>query len=656
MANTESRDVMSRLLALYVILFLSLATVCHAQNEHDAALLKTLKAAPSFFETPYHPKLTENDENGNITSVMFKNIKGDFESLLKLEHLKSIELIEMKSGWLERLAKRYPDLEGLSFDASPLTDEELSIVGEFKSLSKLHLTGANSEGTSCISKIGQLTGLESLTIPAGWERHIDELKALKELQSLNTKSKPRQDGRVIGRKDYGIYHHFFRLLVDEQKRSPTEASRVLGILKDGLIRMDGISEQLVPYLNRIETVHEMDLTIDKPSRNIWNSFKVPGSVKKLKLSGYPSSGFLKNVTEANSVEHLAFYGPLEPIDVEFEGHDALKQLYIRHLHIGDQGRTILEGFGGLESLEIWFCDVSKNGLSFLANSKRLKRLKTWECRFAENELKYISGASELKYLQLTNTRLEGFEPQFLSGLIELKLLELGLRNSGLKKFDLRVLSELKALERLSLHGAQLENFHSEVLSELENLSELWLGDAKFKDQHLIHLGSLKKLTKFGGDLSQTTSQGRFKLYKDLNWSLEQSLSAELRNGFQPSSLFIDERVEVSKELLKAISALDSRSSLTVRGNDKAIEVANARPFRKIHFVNCNELNNEAIDSLSTNKDLRSLIIDGSKLVTDDGLQSLEKMTWLEKLSVKNTGVSEAAIEAMKAKLPNCEIK
>lgn len=86
-----------------------------------------------------------------------------------------------------------------------------------------------------------------------------------------------------------------------------------------------------------------------------------------------------------------------------------------------------------------------------------------------------------------------------------------------------------------------------------------------------------------------------------------------------------------------------------------MKIIGLHPVQKLTFSSCNDLKDDSIEQLSTNENIKFLNIDGSDLVTDEGFRLLEKMTWLEELRFRGAGVSEAAKEALKAKLPNCKV-
>jgi len=672
------------------------AVDCNAQNinQHDKAVLEKVDAWAHTPLSLLSSTKASVDASGNITSVKFNRINGDFDSLLELEHLKSIHLFNMKSGWLEKLAKRYPDLERLNFHARGLTDDDLAAVGGFKNLTELFITGGDSDGAACMRQIGELKNLKSLTIPPNWGPNAVELKALKKLPRLNSCTRvylSKSGERVQSSRDR-TYHHFYRLLVDEQKRSVVEASEFLGILNNGRISATISSAELIPYLNGIETANSMSLTIgehlgenindlripsglktisvtgdlshaykhfyrslvDEEKRSAQEAsevlgilsdgriaititsaelipylngietatemqliigehlgesiddLRIPSGVKTLSLTGNLSQGFLDSVAQIDSIESLSLRGAKQPSLHKLTGFHALKSLSVRGHHIGHQGLTFLDGFKKLKMVALEDCHISEGGVSFLADLEGLTSLRLLKNKVPGVDLKHISGS--------------------------------------------------KGLEHLDLSGNELQNFDAKPLSNLKNLSYLNLEDIPLHDSDLVHLQNLKSLDQFEWQSDQTTARARFELYANFNWGPEKSLKAEGARMNQDSSrLSISRNVEVSEEFIKAVGALDSLSAMSASRNDEAIKVVQAQPFRELRFFVCKGLNNEAIELLSTNQNVTSLVINGSHLITDEGFQFLERMTWLESLRFRGDGVSDAAKEALKAKLPNCKI-
>ena len=281
-------------LLVAVLLCFLFSVDCHAQNDHDAALLKKIAPASSGFRT-HRP--TNTDENGNITSVSFGGIKGEFDSFLKLEHLESIQLLQMNSGWLEQIAKKYPDLSVLDFDARLLKANELKVLGEFKNLTRLAITGANSDGAECLGKIGEFTKLRSLVIPLKWQQNLHQLKGLPKLRSLRsgTRGWSLNSGETFITPQYKTLNLLYRFLVDEQKRSLTEASEVLGLFSNGHFELPALYDELVPYFNKLENIDEMTLGVGELSKEGLGSLKLPSGLKKLCLSNNRSLQLLDTI-------------------------------------------------------------------------------------------------------------------------------------------------------------------------------------------------------------------------------------------------------------------------------------------------------------------------------------------------------------------------
>lgn len=705
-------EMINQLQLLAAVLIAALITVdCKAQNisEHDAKVLKKLNAERvygSYGYAGWNGKPMVLDKEGNITAISFRSINGDIGPLLELEHLKQLQISEMKTGWLKRIAKKYPDLDGLNFEVSGLTDDDLATIGEFKRLSNLVMTGDNSDGASCMRNIGQLTGLKSFVMPVGWQRHATELKALTKLESLRIGQREYRSPKMGGEWVYSVsggYLDFYRLLVDEQKRSLKEASEVIGILSGGRISVPGNNEQLIPYLNGIDAASELNLSIAEASKEKFEKLKIPVGLKKLSLSGYPGPKLLANISKLDSIEHLTFAGQIK--GYQFRGLNGLKTLIVNGCTLGSQGLSIAEGFKELEYLELSNCTVGKDGLSFFTKLKSLKTLDFGSSKLISVDLSYMSSLNELERIEFSKCKLGQLDLE-VEGFRELQHLEISDCDIGkdgllfLAKFrglktldfnrcklvgvDLSHMSSSTALEHLKFYQCELDKFdlvalagskgishldfgayydesdllnlqNLKVISGLNNLSYLDIGRVPLKDSDLIHLQSLKKLNELKC-LGQTTSHGRFKLYEDLNFSPLQCIESEGGTiSKDKTGLSILRKVDVSDELVESVAKLNSLTKISVWYHSNAIKIANARPFEEMRFHGCVQLNNKAIELLSKNQKLKSLRIVGSKLITDEGFQLLERMTWLEKLNFVGRGVSKSAKESLKAKLPNCEV-
>ena len=144
---------MNKLFQLIAAVFLAIlfSIDCNAQsNDSDKALLKEING------TAYRRTTFGIDARARVDSLWFLRVNGEFSSMLKFHRLASIQLLEMKSGWLGRIAKSYPNLYHLDFDASLLKADELDVLAELKNLDQLVITSDNSDGAACLNKIGQL--------------------------------------------------------------------------------------------------------------------------------------------------------------------------------------------------------------------------------------------------------------------------------------------------------------------------------------------------------------------------------------------------------------------------------------------------------------------------------------------------------------------
>ena len=505
-----------------------------------------------------------------------------------------------------------------------LVDEQKRSVVEASEFLGILNDGRISATVSSAELIPYLNGIEtansmSLTIGEHLGENINDLRIPSGLKTIS----------VTGDLSHA-YKHFYRLLVDEEKRSAQEASEVLGILSDGRIAINITSAELIPYLNGIETATEMQLIIGEHFGESIDDLRIPSGVKTLSLTGNLSQGFLDSVAQIDSIESLSLRGAKQPSLHKLTGFHALKSLSVRGHHIGHQGLTFLDGFKKLKMVALEDCHISEGGVSFLADLEGLTSLRLLKNKVPGVDLKHISGSKGLEHLDLSS--------------------------NALTELNFNFISKFEKLTHLDLSGNQLKNFDAKSLSNLKNLSYLNLEDIPLHDSDLVHLQNLKSLDQFEWQSDQTTARARFELYANFNWGPEKSLKAEGARVNQDSSrLSISRNVEVSEEFIKAVGALDVLSVMSASRNDEAIKVVQAQPFRELRFFVCKGLNNEAIELLSTNQNVTSLVINGSHLITDEGFQFLERMTWLESLRFRGDGVSEAAKEALKAKLPNCKI-
>ena len=223
----------------------------------------------------------------------------------------------------------------------------------------------------------------------------------------------------------------------------------------------------------------------------------------------------------------------EPIVGQIRGLEGLKNLEISNYRVGAEGLSVAEGLQELEYLNFKMCAFGTDSLSFVEGLKRLKHLHL-----------DLYGSSKLTDL------------------------------SGLR------VENLRDLEHLDLSLSAESDFDLGQISQLNKLVHLDLGKVSLTDSDLKHFSNLKNLDKLDRWGGRTTPKGRFKLYRDLAWDIEKSLESEgVGLSKKRSKIIIRGSVELSDELLQAISQLNWLSDMQINGNTDAMKFVGIHPFK-----------------------------------------------------------------------------
>jgi len=85
------------------------------------------------------------------------------------------------------------------------------------------------------------------------------------------------------------------------------------------------------------------------------------------------------------------------------------------------------------------------------------------------------------------------------------------------------------------------------------------------------------------------------------------------------------------------------------------EIAKLKELHTLRLYNTNVTGN-GIKSLASNRTLRELHLDGSKLITDDSMSAFLLLRELRFLSLRNTQISQETIDKLRKQMKNCKIK
>ena len=269
-------------------------------------------------------------------------------------------------------------------------------------------------------------------------------------------------------------------------------------------------------------------------------------------------------------------------------------------NITDQGLTSLFSPSVRKSLrnfipEDGFPKVTDDGYLVINHSPSLTYLVIPKMPAGKGS--FLPGLTDLPKLTYFHVGGEGIEPGWITGLP----------------------SRLPDLESLTVHGSGMNAEDIQALAKMDLLKHLRLHACNLKDDTLGTIGQIKKMTVLSLDLnSEITDAGIDQLgaLKELTYL-----------GLKETRV----RDETCK-LLASLPKLEGTDLSGTRVSDAGIEL------------------------ISTSKSLKSVVLTECKRISDQGLESLARMTGLAHVHVQNNPqITAAAVRKLQAALPKCRI-
>lgn len=350
----------------------------------------------------------------------------------------------------------------------------------------------------------------------------------------------------------------------------------------------------------------------------------------------------------------------------------LQQLDICKTQITDAGLKELEALSQLKELSIGGSQVTAAGLTELKRLKRLQTLTLVEPKLLNDSIETLKDVPALKKLTIRMTEVNEAWVHQLKKLTNLESLDL----SYLHVTDaaLTNLQDLANLSRLYLKKTDVTAAGLKELRKLHNLETLDLGSAKIADAGLKELKGLVKLKRLMLDDCQLTNAGLRELKELQNLEFlnlrDNAVSAAAVEDLQKALprcqvLQPDDLPEgraapnrraalgaspapVPKEketrALKAIERLGARIQRDAGPNGQIVDLDfRGTAVKDADLKDVRELTN-----------LRRLYL-GNTQITDEGLKQLHGLKNLEMLGLAGVKVSPAAVTALRAVLPKCQI-
>jgi Leucine-rich repeat (LRR) protein len=305
--------------------------------------------------------------------------------------------------------------------------------------------------------------------------------------------------------------------------------------------------------------------------------------------------------------------------------------------------TLFGKLGDLEKLQIFNCRVLNDDMA--AKLKSLKGLTT---------------------LALTNTVIGDATVEMIAKSFPL-LTDLDLSsNTNMTNGVVKILSEMKKLQRLTLLQNQVNDIGAQRLAELQDLRALDLrGNMEAGDMALEVVGGLPKLAAFKHRSTAVTDSGLE--YLGRNQALESLLLQDFAITDQ-SGPYLAQLKKLSQLEIFRCQGFGTEGVLALKGlgltrltlrdlpnvDDRAMEVCDDLPqLRRLYLHELSSVGDSGLEHLAALKSLELLDIWTVPQMTDATVDVIAKLPQLKELSIRATDVTDKAVETLLA-MPNLQ--
>ena len=279
--------------------------------------------------------------------------------------------------------------------------------------------------------------------------------------------------------------------------------------------------------------------------------------------------------------------------------------------------------------------------------------------FDEKELRYVTFLPRLRRLSTTGTDLDRGSLRHLTKLPELRELELS--NANLTEAGLLQLTELRRLERLDLLGTHISQQGLENLCRMEQLKSLVLHlpqnagtDPLRQLTQLEYLRLAAGNTVGGHDLEFLAAMPHLKTFW-LQCSIQGDVLASLRHVPHLTELRLQANQLTDRDLQHFRNHAELRH-LTLESNSGNFVtdagLHHLDRMKRLQFLNlshCRGITDLGVERLAQFHNPRTLRLRGTG-ATDRSVPHLAKMTRIENLDLRQTNVTAAGLEQI-VKLP-----
>jgi Leucine-rich repeat (LRR) protein len=322
------------------------------------------------------------------------------------------------------------------------------------------------------------------------------------------------------------------------------------------------------------------------------------------------------------------------------------------------GKAVVDEAGRLVEIAVEDgSEVTADDVALLGRLTDLKSLRILNCRDLDDAmLGMLTGLSGLTTLAVTNSGITdaGVEAivKAFPGLVELDLSS----NTNLTGATMKSIAGLAGLKRLLLVQNRFNDLSMRRLAKMPAIEVLDLrGNMEAGDLTLEAAGGLPGLRSLKHRSSAVTDLGMEKLAAAAN--LESLLMQDfvVTSGCGPalaklgklSSLEIFRCQGFGSDGVLALAGMPL-TRLTLRDlpdvGDRALEVAGKLPqLKRLYLHELASVGDEGIAQLAGAKQLEVLDIWSLPLMTDASIEAITRLPALRELSIRETGVTEAAI-------------
>lgn len=307
-------------------------------------------------------------------------------------------------------------------------------------------------------------------------------------------------------------------------------------------------------------------------------------------------------------------------------------------------------------------NLNADDLALFGKLSDLTKLQIFNCRTLDDDMvAKLSGLKGLTSLALTNTVINDAAVEMIvksfPNLIELDLSS----NTNMTNGVVKILSEMTKLQRLTLVQNQVNDIGARRLEKLKELRTLDLrGNMEAGDMALEVVAELPKLTGFKHRSTAVNDSGMEYLSKNqtLDSLLIQDFQITDQSGPHIAKLGKLTQLEVFRcqgfgtDGVLALKGMNL-TRLTLRDlpniSDRAMEVFDDLPkLKRLYLHEITSVGDAGLQHLENLKSLELLDIWTVPQMTDATLDVIAKLPSLKELTIRTTGVTDAAIEKLLA--------